>query len=177
MQEKWVVKNNSKMIISMPKMGIVLRPKGTVDLVSATGMEVKDLERDSELSVQFTHEHFETIEKIKNPEKGEIDPKIQEKLDAILSKVENMPQNQREVIVEKQSVEFDPKNLENILRNIVSNIGAGEKTASKEEDEMREEAIKKLVENAKAPKVSELDNFGKQKKNIDHDDNSDLISF
>lgn len=175
--EKWIVKNNSGTMLNLPKCGIFFKKADEVlDLVNHTGRTVSDLENDPELRKNFSYNNILTIEKVKfTPEAISDSESLQtlsKKLDILTEYISKKTENNDQI---------DMSKIEDIVKKglfgLSSNIVLNNDTRNNEEEEMRQDALKKLIDNSSASEKN-LENFGSKKREIeDHDDFSDMIDF
>jgi len=175
MSDIWIVQNVSGTVLILPKNKIRFTIGGRVDLVERIGLPVREIELDTEINREFSYNNLTTVEKhdsSKDHEK-ELSGKLDQMMSFLKSQTPTVPGSS------KNSVEFDPKEISLILDKYFKErkmkISGGE-TDSEEENKMREEAVRIMIESSK-PLDGNLDGFGVERKYEDTDDFSDLVDF
>jgi len=171
MSDVWIVENQGSMIINLASLGVVLRKKGdVVDLVKATNKNVSELESNKDLKLQFAYNNLKTIKKESFIPSPVDNSGLEQKLDVLLS---SLSEEKMESLLEKifkknvvQSTQYVEKSAEN----------QDNKSIVDSDEDVRQEALMKLIFNKDKKVESNLENFGKKSQEIEvEDDFSDLI--
>jgi len=187
-KDKWVVKNNSGTAfnLGLGSCRITFTPEGRVDLVERSNKDIDYLERVEDLQTALFHNNLITLEKFdhRNPDVSEVSEKLNSLIQIISSKVPEKKEDQSPSLTKEDIGEIlgahlsDLKDMISKQKPIVINQGSGQVGQENEEEErMREDAMKTLIEKDTSSSKSNLDDFG-SKREIqieDMEDFTDLI--
>ena len=177
MEDKFVVKNASGNVLMLPKNRITLAIGARIDLADRLNKTIRELKRDDEIFRELTHGNLVAEEEVDTS----IEAGVNDKIDRLLGILESGAASP-----EKQTnVNVDADMIMDLLREQISKLDLGslvkgsvgdKKGEGINEEKMREEALRKLVDNAKIGK-GKLEGFGSEREVEEDDDFSDLIDF
>jgi hypothetical protein len=171
--DKWVVKNTSGTVLLLPKNKVNFTIGGRIDLVERLGKSVREIELDSEISRALAYNNISTVEKYDSSKDHERE--LSGKLDQLMSFLKS---KEPATEVSKSGIEIDSKEIATILDKYFKDrkTKGSDGETDGEEDKMREDAIRKMIESSKHPDGT-LDGFGVERKSEDTDDFSDFVDF
>lgn len=177
--ESWVVRNKSGKTLFLTKNNILFKRDGdAIDLVARTGKRIDDLEFDKEIKINFSYNNLVTVSKVREEKVMEIPNEIDEKLNKLLDAVASIRAVEN---VEKNDNSSDINKILSYIKDMKINGVSNEIDVDQEknEEKLREDFLKQLMENKKAKEEdTKMDNFGKNKRQIDSDEDfTDLIDF
>ncbi len=178
MKESWIVKNNTGTAFHLAKCRITLTPEGRIDLVERLRKSVIELELIDEIQIAVDRKHLLTIEKISSSNETEMSTKLDDLIHLMSEKKESTPVAPQIPSLTKEDIAGVLDQYIGSLKDLLQKGG----TISKEdierlgdEEKMREDAMKTLIEKDKSKKEHNLADFGNERKIEDMDDFSDLI--
>lgn len=183
MEDKWVVQNNSGKILILPINKLRFTINGRMDLVERLGLNVREIEINKEVKREIAYNNLVTIEK--HDSISEHEKELAGKMDKMMSLLESgispqAPSVQKVEIVKQIESQADAESLSAVLDKYFKDRGMDTGEAKKkieEEEKMREDAIKQLIDHDKKPD-STLKGFGDKKEvKEEPEDFSDLIDF
>lgn len=179
MNERWVIESNIKGVLNLSSLKIAFKKNGErVDVVQHTGKSVRELELDQEFNLLLKKGLVITIDKYSENKIYSSNPELDLKLDKILNALSEKKEEEKPKYTNinfEELTESLKVHLDEIVKNKIKTSDG--KIVSEEEEKMAEDAMKILIENAKEAS-KKLDNFGKNKKEIDTEDGlSDFIDF
>ena len=182
MEERFVVLNSSGTILSLVKNKIRMSPQQQIDLVKFLGKTVAQIEMDQEISTNLAFNNLKLMEVVDSRKR---DDEVSKKIDALMGMLQEAgPQKEREIIREtKEIVQVaggDVASMEALLDEFLKRTGLDKEQKKikkeKDEEEMREKALQKLVEKGSKMK-GKLVGFVKGRDVEEDEDFSDLIDF
>lgn len=172
MDEKFVIKNKSGTLLSIPieRNHLRMNPNDQVDLCAITGMSADDLERHPQIVRNLTYNNIVVIEKYsnKNTDMGKINSKMDQIVDLLLSKNDQVKRSDIESILSDAigKLSFPGSS---VPESIVS-----DKVSEREEERIREDLLRKQLDAFK-PDRENKGSFGQNKMDIDTEDFSQLL--
>lgn len=184
MQEQWVVKNNTRGPVFLPKNKIHFNhPDQEKELCFTTNKTVEELERDPEINFNIEKGFIITVSKISEKQQEKIENRkvvsdLSQQIDelkALLIASQQQNQNNQPEPKELDTDKIIEAIKDNIQINVKSSGKSEENIVSSEEEKMKEDALKELIFR-KDKSTKSFDNLGSSKEvKIEGEGNEDLL--